>query len=211
MRAIMAVFAGFFNIYESLNALVAELKTVGFKVPLGIQRRIAVINRVREHLGDPNEEGCFPSNPSRVRISEASNEITEIICLIREVEIDFYRSEVSGLLARCEELLPVLEIQDKVLDLKNQVRITRKYKIDQLPVGQLRKRFAGHIKELRELESRAAAIAVREVISLMGQAEKPVPKKGRSAEKREADRQLRMKMRGQSNGGGGKKQKSKVA
>lgn len=211
MRAIMAVFAGFFNIYERLSALVGALKEVGFDIPIGIKRRITVIDRVREHLGDPNEEGCFPSNPSRDRISLASDEIAEIISLIQAVEIDFYRSEVVRLLDRCEELLPVLSIQDKVLDLKNQIRITGKYKIDQLPLEHLRKRFSRQVKELRELELQAAEIAVRETFTLMNSASKPVQKKGRAPHKREADRLLRLKMKSPKGQKGGRNNKSRVA
>lgn len=207
MRAIMAFFAGFLNLYESLNALIDGLKDVGFEIPVGIKKRITVINRVRDHLGEPNEEGGFPSCASRVRIMDASNEIAEIISLVQVVEIDFYRSEVVRLLGRCEELLPVLSIQDKVLDLKNQIRVTGKYKIDQLPLEHLRKRFGRQVKELRELELQAAEIAVRETFTLMNTASKPVQKKGRAPHKREMDRRLRLAMKtpkGQKSGGNNK-------
>ncbi len=205
----MAVFAGFINIFKGMEDVLSSLAKVGFSVPGGLLPRIELMRKVRTDLGEPDSQGHF-QNPSRDRINDATREVGSILAVLGNSEKYFYRTEIVSLGDRCEALFEDgSELNTRIRALRYQINVSAKYKIDQLPLHAMRKRFAEHVAELRALEvARAEAVARR----IMAEIKRPEPKasrsKGsRSAAKREADRQLRAEMKGKTSGGGKNKKK----
>lgn len=207
----MAVFAGFINLFAHMEDILSSLEKVGFSVPVGLLSRIELMRKVRTDLGELDSQGKYRT-PSRDRIKDATREVGSILAVLGYTEKDFYRTEIVSLGDRCEALFEDgSELNTRIRALRYQINVSAKYKIDQLPLHAMRKRFAEHVAELRALQVARAEATARRIMAEIKRPAKLFRSKGsRSAAKREADRRLRAEMKGES-GGGGKNKKKQVA